>query len=114
MAGTSASAQRGGADGATGGRPHVRGTAGPSLPASSELVDARAGTLPLLLSAPHGGIEQPEGVPERTTGLRRLDGRTRLLAEQLVPRLELLLGGSPYVVLARFHRRYLDANRPPE
>jgi len=53
-------------------------------------------------------------VPERTTGLRRLDGRTRLLAEQLVPRLELLLGGSPYVVLARFHRRYLDANRPPE
>jgi N-formylglutamate amidohydrolase len=80
----------------------------------SQLVDARAGSLPLLLTAPHGGIEQPEGVPERSHGLRRLDGRTRILGEHLVPRLQALLGGRPYVVFARFHRRYLDANRPAD
>jgi N-formylglutamate amidohydrolase len=91
---------------------HSRGAL--TLAMQSAFVDARRGSLPLLLTAPHGGIEQPDGVPERSSGLRRLDGRTRLLGEQLYSQLEVLLGGTPYIVLARFHRRYLDANRPAE
>jgi N-formylglutamate amidohydrolase len=51
-------------------------------------------------------------VPQRTSGVRVQDTRTREIAELVASHLETLLCGTPYVVLANFHRRYLDVNRP--
>jgi N-formylglutamate amidohydrolase len=83
----------------------------PARAHSSDLVTAEAGTIPILITAPHGGTAPVPGVPERTTGVRVQDDRTRQIAEALTNRLEVVLCGRPYVVFAGFHRRYIDANR---
>ncbi|MDF2461724.1 MAG: hypothetical protein K0S68_1127 [Candidatus Saccharibacteria bacterium] len=83
------------------------------------MVDRLRGTLPVLLACGHDGIEQPAGVPPRSAhGLplacafnssrdREAASLTRLVAEQVRRR----VGEAPYVVIATFHRRYIDANR---
>jgi N-formylglutamate amidohydrolase len=78
------------------------------------LVIARAGTLPILLTAPHGGLEPIPGAAERTRGIRGTDAHTLQIALALEEQLGEELGGRPYVVAARFHRKYLDANRAPQ
>lgn len=77
-----------------------------------------AGTLPLILSAPHGGREpipsiarrRGVGVAQFTTGR---DNNTDVLAELLAGKLGERLGGKPFVVIGRFDRKFLDVNRPP-
>jgi N-formylglutamate amidohydrolase len=86
------------------------------------LVDRLRGTLPVLLACGHDGTEQPEGVcarkreqfpahcnfqPSRDLNVADL---TRAVAEQLQGQ----TGEAPYVVIAGFHRRYIDANRSEE
>jgi N-formylglutamate amidohydrolase len=77
-----------------------------------------AGGLPLILSAPHGGREPIPGVALRrgvgvaqfTTGR---DSNTDELAELLAGKLGDRLGSKPFVVIARFDRKFIDVNRPP-
>jgi N-formylglutamate amidohydrolase len=76
-----------------------------------ELVVARPGNLPVILVAPHGGREAVNGVRVRTSGKLDMDARTLELTGALAQRLHALLGAEPYVVAAKFHRRYIDANR---
>lgn len=76
-----------------------------------------AGALPLVISAPHGGREalpgvaqrRGIGVPQFVTGR---DTRTDELAESIAGKLEQTFGAKPFLVIARFERKYLDANRP--
>ena len=75
------------------------------------LVIARAGTLPVLLTVPHGGEESVEGVPPRLRGATVRDKGTLELAEALANQLTEKLGAAPYFVGARFSRKYIDANR---
>ncbi len=79
----------------------------------NELVIARPGNLPILLTAPHGGAKVIPGAAIRTGNLAvaGMDTRTLELTEALAIRLKATLGAEPYVVAARFHRRYVDANR---
>ena len=84
---------------------------------ASKLLSVWAGTLPLILSAPHGGREPIPGVAARrgvgvaefTTGR---DNNTDELAEAIALRLGEKLGVKPFVVIARFDRKFLDVNRP--
>ncbi len=90
-----------------------------SPPSPAELVIVRKGTLPIIISAPHGGRVAVPGVPERKgVGIEQFvtvrDQNTDLLAESLADELEKQLGGKPWVVIARFDRSFIDANRPPE
>jgi N-formylglutamate amidohydrolase len=78
------------------------------------LVTALPGGLPILLTAPHGGSDAIPGVPPRLMGSVLQDARTDEITEGLADRLASLLGARPYTVMARFHRRYVDANRPPD
>jgi N-formylglutamate amidohydrolase len=80
---------------------------------ASELVLARRGNLPILLTAPHGGAYAIPWVSARTGNLAvvTMDAHTLELTEALASKLKALLGNEPYLVAARFHRRYLDANR---
>lgn len=75
------------------------------------------GSLPIVISAPHGGTTAIPGVSVRTntasknfTTLR--DTGTAALAEKIAAGLEKSLGGKPFVVIARFDRKFIDANRP--
>ena len=93
----------------------------PSLPAlatgtTDGLVYTQKGTLPIILTAPHGGKEKVPGVELRTGGGAKnfkvvLDTRTHELATAIAADLEAMLGGSVYVVAAEFSRKYIDANR---
>lgn len=75
-----------------------------------------AGSLPIILSAPHGGREPIPGVaPRRGVGVAQFtaerDNNTAELAEAVATKLVGRLGGKPFLVVARFERKYLDANR---
>lgn len=81
-----------------------------------ELVTIESGDLPIILSAPHGGRDAIPGVAERQgKGVaqfnRRSDLNTDRLVELLADEIEKKLGKRPYLVIARFHRRFADANR---
>ena len=81
------------------------------------LVTIETGDLPILLSAPHGGHDLIPGVQVRQgAGVNFFntasDTNTDLLTEQLADAIEKKMGKRPYLVIARFHRKYLDANRP--
>jgi N-formylglutamate amidohydrolase len=78
------------------------------------LVLARAGNLPIVLTAPHGGLESIPGVPLRSRGTTVTDAYTIELAEAVSRHLANALGAEPYLVAARFSRKYADANRAEE
>ncbi len=91
--------------------------------AVSPLVTTQAGKLPIILSAPHGGTHDVPGVAARKgDGLEKgskgffagRDSGTEELADALSDAVEKKTGKKPYLVAAKFHRKFIDANRPPE
>lgn len=95
----------------------------PPKPAASKLVTVQQGALPIILSAPHGGTEDVPGVsPRKGEGLPTggsgffagRDGNTEELAAAISDAVEKAMGKKPYLVAAKFHRKFIDANRPPE
>ena len=92
-------------------------------PAGSDLVTTVEGKLPVILSAPHGGTKDVLGVaPRKGTGLPTggsgffagRDGGTEELAHAISDAIQKKTGKRPYLVAAKFHRKYIDANRPPD
>lgn len=87
--------------------------------AEQRLVQRHRGTLPVVLTAPHGGSQAPEGVAERSRDQTprgcdfqtRRDNDTALMTAAVAQKMLDLTGLSPYVVMADFHRKYVDANR---
>ena len=86
----------------------------PELADPQDLVFIQQGTIPIIITAPHGGTARVPGVGERTSraAVKAEDEGTHEIAELLVMRLEVLVEGRLYAVIARFHRKYVDANRP--
>src|ERR1700722_6079946 len=89
----------------------------------ADLVLAQPGMLPIILTAPHGGREAIPGVAPRATQGKRTGGRgyvtvtdtnTDRLAEGIAAEIKALTGKEPYLVVAKFQRKYVDPNRPPE
>ena len=86
---------------------------GPGAPARNpgDFVLAVRGTLPILLSAPHGGRQRPPGLVRREHGTVARDIGTAELARGVAREIERQAGLRPYLVAARFHRAYVEANR---
>lgn len=91
--------------------------------AEGELVAMQEGELPIIVSAPHGGLMTIPGVAERKgDGLVKgpsgfftgRDTGTEELAYKIAASIEARMGKKPYFVVARFHRKFIDPNRPPE
>ena len=78
---------------------------------ASAVFDAKAGSLPLLLTVPHDGAEFLGLFPHRTKGVTVRDVGTRELAERVADHLEKQTGRRPYLVIARVSRRQMDLNR---
>ena len=88
-----------------------------------ELVTISSGSLPVILSAPHGGTLKISGVePREGIGMETgpsgfftgRDGGTSELAIAVADALEKSTGKRPYLVISNAHRKYLDPNRPSE
>lgn len=85
------------------------------------LVLTGEGSIPILISAPHGGTLGVPGVaPREGKGLKTgpsgffvgRDGGTQELALAVVEAIEREFGEKPYFVVSATHRKYLDPNRP--
>ncbi len=82
------------------------------------LITVQKGDLPIILSAPHGGRKAIPGAKAREGGaniaqfVTGRDENTAELTEKLADAIEKQLGARPYVVIARFERKYCDPNRP--
>lgn len=87
----------------------------------TRLVKRHRGTMPIILTCPHDGDEVPPNVPDRTQAATPADcdfktGRDRQTAaitEAVAQKILDVTGLSPYVVIARFRRLSIDANRRP-
>ena len=88
-----------------------------------DLIDVQAGDLPIILSAPHGGNRDVPDVSERKgEGLHKgpsgffigRDGGTEELAKEVANAIEKRFGKSPYFVVSKVHRKYMDPNRPAD
>ncbi|SVD25077.1 uncharacterized protein METZ01_LOCUS377931, partial [marine metagenome] len=84
------------------------------IPQDSPWVDTRRGTLPLVLSAPHGGSEKPASMADRTYGILKQDSGTREILFGLADAIELRTGRRPFLVASNLHRVKLDPNREVE
>jgi N-formylglutamate amidohydrolase len=76
-----------------------------------------SGMLPIIIAAPHGGRTPIPGMPMRQgTGVAqfsiRRDGNTDELVEAVASRIAERLTAKPFLVIARFERKYVDVNRP--
>jgi N-formylglutamate amidohydrolase len=87
--------------------------------AAERFLKVQSGMLPIILAAPHGGRESIPGVAVRrgagvaqfTTGR---DHNTSELAELIAAKLHETLAAKPFLVIAQFDRKFIDANRPSE
>ena len=80
-------------------------------PALEQLIEVRSGTLPIILTVPHGGTLKPNNVLARRYGVTGMDANTAPLSELIIEELETQYGGKPHAIFARLHRSRLDPNR---
>jgi hypothetical protein len=85
------------------------------------LVKRHRGTMPVILTCPHDGTEKPPGVDERKKEntpdgcgqfTTKSDLQTAFITQSVAQKILDLTGLSPYVVVASFDRKFIDANRP--
>jgi N-formylglutamate amidohydrolase len=81
---------------------------------SQSFVVCKTGTLPILLSAPHGGNLKPSKIPNRDCNRCKVEEDTYTKEIMLGVNTELnkLFGTSIYYVYSNLHRSKLDFNRP--
>jgi len=84
------------------------------------LVKRHRGTMPVILTCPHDGTETPPDVQVRTREATpdgcqftiKSDLQTAFITQSVAQKILDLTGLSPYVVMASFDRKFIDANRP--
>ena len=69
------------------------------------------GTLPIILSAPHGGVLKPKDIPNRTTGVFDIDSNTSELTHEILEEFFIQTNNYPYAIVMDLSRTKVDANR---
>ena len=69
------------------------------------------GTMPIIISAPHGGRLQPSELPTRGCGTNEMDDNTDVLIKEIQKKCFDQFGVYPYIIVNRLHRKKLDPNR---
>ncbi len=77
-------------------------------------IEVRSGTLPIILTVPHGGTLKPANVLARRYGVTGIDSNTVPLSEMIIEELERRYGGRPHAIISRLSRTKLDPNRELE
>ena len=74
-------------------------------------IEYHSGTLPIILSASHGGWMEPTEIADRTQGVTAIDTNTYQLTKVIMDTLTARFGGKPHVILCLLKRLKLDVNR---
>lgn len=80
-------------------------------PDLEKFIEVRSGTLPVILTVPHGGSLKPDNVLARRYGVTGTDSNTIPLSEMIIEELQTRYGGKPHAIISRLHRSKLDPNR---
>lgn len=80
---------------------------------TNDYIEYKAGNLPIIISAPHGGDLEPLNIPDRNcTGCVYVkDAFTQELIREINDAIYEEFGCFPHIIINRLHRRKLDANR---
>jgi len=71
------------------------------------------GTVPVILSCPHGGFLRPKTIPDKLKGVMIADKNKYLISKRIIQVLEEKFGIEIYYILSKIHRSKVDLNRPP-
>jgi N-formylglutamate amidohydrolase len=87
--------------------------AGKTYLSTNDYIEYRAGNLPIIITAPHGGRLEPTTIPDRVcdTCTTVMDGNTLELSYEIDTALRQAFGCFPHIIVNRLHRKKLDANR---
>lgn len=84
---------------------------GASYKGRRDYIEYLPGSLPLVLTAPHGGDLEPLEIPDRGWGTTVTDLNTRDLALRIRDAIHDAVGAYPHLVICHLDRVKLDANR---
>ena len=70
------------------------------------------GSVPIILSCPHGGLLKPKFIPNRSNGVIKSDKRTFIISKKIIEDLK-SKNVEIYNILSKIHRSKIDFNRPP-
>lgn len=85
-----------------------------------QYIQYKQGTIPLILSVPHGGELKCEEIPTRTNGIRGIDKNTIFLAQDLIYHIQNIYSRrmvnkeTPSYIFCNITRSNIDLNRPLE
>ncbi|MCM2274080.1 MAG: hypothetical protein NDI75_04705 [Candidatus Didemnitutus sp.] len=74
-------------------------------------IEIHPGDIPLIIAAPHGGLEEPADIADRTYGVFERDINTQDMARRMVAEIYARTGKRPHLIMSLIHRRKLDPNR---
>ena len=77
----------------------------------NKYIEFHPGSLPIIISAPHGGDLIPSEIPDRTYGTMVTDSNTKELTLAIKNAFLSKLGKTPYVIINNLKRTKFDANR---
>lgn len=77
-----------------------------------EYFEIGTGSVPVILSCPHGGLLKPEVIPNRSNGVTLSDKKTYVISKEIIKKLE-IRDANIYYILSKIHRSKIDFNRPP-
>lgn len=72
------------------------------------------GSLPIILSAPHGGDTQAQEIKTRTSGVFDKDDYTLELTELIIKEFYAQTNKTPYAIISTISREKVDINREPK
>jgi len=78
---------------------------------AQDYIEFYEGTLPIILSAPHGGDKLPNEIKTRTSGVFEKDDFTKELTLEIIKEFKKTLGETPYAIIASISREKIDLNR---
>ena len=69
------------------------------------------GTIPIIISASHGGVLKPKDIPNRTIGVFEIDANTNELTHEILEEFFTQTRNYPHAVIMNLSRKKIDANR---
>jgi N-formylglutamate amidohydrolase len=75
-------------------------------------IEYNRGSIPLIISVPHGGTTKCDHIPRRTNGIHGIDKDTIKLARELIEKINnIFKSKTPSYIISKIHRAKIDFNR---
>ena len=77
-----------------------------------DCIEYNRGSIPIIISVPHGGTTKCDHIPRRTNGIHGIDKDTIKLASELIEKIKNVFKfNTPSYIISKIHRAKIDFNR---